>query len=231
MSKISNRITDTLVHYLPFLFQKRKKSIRRKLEKDLQKRWKIVIDTLGVSIKTPHQLEIPFEAVREASYSRETKAISLTSYFALQTEGERFRTIDHEIAHYVQYELNPYLRRKPSSSLIPNDLYWLIKRKLNKPLTEKAFTEGFATYVSSITSGNLSSSIRRVIKTLEDGKRLKILFQPELLPYALGYITYYTISKSESEKFAINVGLHDSPSKWLMRGREAFDKSGKRCII
>jgi len=120
---------------------------------------------------------------------------------------------------------------KPPSSLIPSNLYWFIKGKMNKTLTEKAFREGFATYVSSITSGNLSSSTQRTIGRVESGKRWKFLFQTEFLPYALGYIAYYAISKSKSEKFAISVGLYESPSIWLIKGREALAKLGKRCII
>lgn len=140
---------------------------------------------------------------------------------------QRRCTIDHEFAHYIQYVKNSELKEgKPFLNLLPGYLYWIIGGRMNMALTEKAFIEGFATYVTSLTRGIVKPPVEKAIRTIQSGKRWRMLLRTESLSYALGYLTYSAIAKAKSEKYAISIGLFQSPSKWVSEGEKSKTNMG-----
>jgi len=207
-----------LVHWFPFFFPKRAEAIRLELKNVFQKRWIEVLNKLCLEELPPPQLKVVPQL--ETSHQKGVITISLSSI--CKRNVQLCRTIDHEMAHYIQYVRNSTLKEVKLPLIpIPSGLYWIVKRKMNKALAEKAFREGFATYVASITSGALNPKVEKAIKTIQSGKKWKILLQTESISYALGYLTYCAIAKIQSEKQAIHLGLSEDSSKWVSEGRAA----------
>ena len=225
------KLIDKLVHLFEFLFPKKRKEIESNLEEVFQNRWKIVTNTLGISMEIP-KYHVEFNPDKHAYYSRNEKQITLTSQYVNETKEMLNETIDHEITHHIQYRTNPHLLPKKFSfdDLIPDDIYWLVKGKLKDTLLMKAFKEGFATFIAYRTSGILNPFIAKAIPTLKKGQRWK-LFLSKVLPYALGYLTFQAISETCSEKSSIEIGLYKSPAVWVSTGREAFFKLEKPFYI
>lgn len=232
-----------LVHWFPRLSSKKAETIRLELEHIFQRRWVLVLNKLRLGELPLPQLQVVFSS-RHMAFHKEG-VITISSSLISESKEQCCRTIDHEIAHYIQYFMNSRMKEAETpknivrylSELLSaffgdwSNIYWIIKGRMSEALTEKAFREGFATYVASITSGTLNPAEEKAIKTIQNGKRRKMLLQTRMLPYALGYRTYYAIAKIQSEKQAIQLGLSEHFSKWVSEGGVAFIKLGKPHII
>jgi hypothetical protein len=127
------------------------------------------------------------------------------SSFYLSTDSEILRTIDHEVAHYVQFRLNRKLRLAE---------YF--------PVGRRTFIEGFATFASRITTGTIGRPVQQGLERLLAGQKVP----SSVRDYALGYFRFHTIAKTSTPDFALNVGLTNSMDEWKAESRNACAKLG-----
>lgn len=222
--KMHAYISKWLVHWIPDFFPKKKKAIIFTLEDIFQKCWTEVINILQLEKLTKPKLKVEFSPSHDAYHRR--GVIVINSSLIDESDEQRHQTIDHEIAHYIQYSQNPNVQKTYSTD-ISSWFSWLLKGRENNALTKTAFREGFAEYVGSMTTGKLPRKTKDALKYIESVKRSKLFLQTKILPYALGYMAYFAIAQTKSEEYAIHLGLSADFSKWLSESRRALTKLGK----
>lgn len=196
----------------PFLFPKRKRTLKQELEQTIEKRLTLIEDKLGIkSICRPKVgFWIPYS---DTMYLR---GLILISYPKMFDKSEKLlMTLDHEISHHIQKTINPNARKTYSLEFF-SWLYWGFNGKIRWGLSERVFQEGFATYMAYLTSGQISKRLEQGQKVFESGKRRMVLLtDPDLLPYLLGFRSFSAIAKIKSEEEAIQSGLSLKASEWI----------------
>jgi len=176
---------------------------------------------LALSDSPPPRVMIDFVLVDGGSHQKGAIKVGsslLYSDNSIQAHQKLCTTVDHEIAHYVQYVKNTKLR-KVRTSLIPGLFCWIMKGVIRGRLAQQAFREGFATYVASKTSGSLNPKVEKVLKNLKGRKKWRMLFEARRLPYALGYQNFCAIEGATSAQHAVLMGLSETPSVWVSEAR------------
>jgi hypothetical protein len=214
------KVPNWLFDLFPWLFPKKKKMVKAELEKILQERWIVVTKRLHVEDMLLPKLELI--QLHVAFYHDGKVTLSYSKIF--KGNEEITRTIDHEITHHIQDSKNPHARKTYRIDVF-SDLIWVLTGKLRFGLAQRAFQEGFATYVAHLTSRKLAERVENGIIMIQNGKRLKTLFKDtEVLPYVLGYLGYSAIAKTKSEKQAIQLGLSANSSEWISESEAALAK-------
>jgi hypothetical protein len=222
------KISDWFFTLFPFLFPRKKRQIKSELEGIFQQRWIIVKNRLRFE-----EILQPKFRVSEASGAYHSKGIIVISYSEMfKSKEEPLTTIDHEIAHSIQYFRNPTIRKGYRIDILGATCWFLTGKlmtgTLNSNLAKRAFREGFATYVAYLTSGKVNTKVERTMKIIHSGKRWKMLLKTNVLPYVLGYLAYSAIAQVKSEERAIQLGLSADFSEWVSEGRVAYTKLGER---
>ena len=215
-----------LFDLFPFLFPKTKRVVRIEIQNILEKRWKIVSKKIF-----GENMPLPKLSVSESlEYFHQTGLVNISYSSVTMEESELIETIDHELAHYAQFIKNSKAY-KSSFFEIFGGLYWFLKGKMNTSLAQKAFREGFATYIAFLTSGEMCIT-QKEIDVIQKRKLLRAVFvDNRKLPYILGYLAYSALAKNQSEKHAILCGLTSDSSDWLSKSRIAITKLGEKYPI
>lgn len=208
----------------PYCFPTKKKNIESKFNELSHQRWSIIIGKLGLKEITFPETEIDFSGGTRGYYLKKTVFFN---YNILKGDQEQLiRTIDHEIAHYIQNARNSSLKKRYPFSLIPSGLFWFIKQKMNKQLTCGAFEEGFATFVAKITCGTMHPDVEESIGKIQLGKRWSVI-SSDMLFCSLGFLIFSAISEVRGVKYAVTVGLSCDYSQWLDEGKKALLELGE----
>jgi hypothetical protein len=196
----------------PFLFPKRKRTLKQELEHTIEKRLTLLEGKLGIKrINRPKVgFWIPYSSTMYLGGS------ILISYPRMLDKSEKLvTTLDHEISHHIQKTINPNARKTYSLEFF-SWFYWGFNGKVRWGLSERVFQEGFATYMAYLTSGRISKRLEQGQKLFESGKRRRVLLKdPDLLPYLLGFRSFSAIAKIKSEEVAIQSGLSLKASEWI----------------
>ena len=213
---------------IPLFFPKKADDIRKRLRGVVDERFEVVVEHLSLDLELrPPTTTVDFVLHFPMARHKQGEII-LSSKMTGKTIEKIQRAADHEIAHYVQHVMNPE-NVKPGTSIRDElsrswmNLEWFVMRRMNKPLAEKAFTEGFAEYVSSITSGPNELILRSIPHLYASRWRLVLSVT---LPYALGYLVYRTIAQNSSREKAIQIGLCGDALSWREEGRRAIRRQG-----
>jgi len=222
------KIVSMLFVICPSCFPKKKKKIEAKFNELFQQRWSVILEKLNlIDIITP-KTEVDFASGTRGYYLKKT--IFFNSYILDGDQEQLVRTVDHEIAHYIQNAKNSFLKKRCPFILIPSGLFWFITHKMDRQLTRRAFEEGFASFVAKITSGIMHPDVEKAIKEIQLRKRWSIM-SSSALSYSLGFLIFSTIAESKSVDYAISVGLSDDYSQWLEEGKTALSELNEELPI
>lgn len=178
------------------------------LSKLIEQRRAVVPHRLGAESLPLPKLKLSFWGFISQSgrHTRGTVAIGAYNIY-IMTDREIQAVIDHELTHYVQYKVNAH-----ASPL----------RRLVHPLQYGAFTEGFADFVSSITSGLVAGGKWRAFQRFASGRKV----DSNLRPYIIGFIRYQAIAKSFGAEEALRIGLNEGVGYWMTKTRDACRSLG-----
>jgi len=141
------------------LFSYKKENIESRINELFRQRLSVIIDKLHLKGIILPKVKVDFSSGSRGYYFKKT---IFFNWHILEGDQEQFvRTVDHEIAHYIQHFRNSFLKKRYPFALIPSVLVWFIKQKMNKQLTHGAFEEGFATFVAKITSGIMHPDVEK----------------------------------------------------------------------
>ena len=205
------RVEDWLFGIFPFLFPNRNKRLREELKQALRERLAIVRKKLNVEEIAEPKLRfwLPYSSTFHLKGS-----IYLSYPKNLMTTDKLRTTFDHEISHYIQHSINQNLKDTYTPEII-SWIYWFLTGKLTWGLADRAFQEGFATYTSYLTSGNVPKRLQNAKSIWQEGKRITLLRDADVIPYVLGFMNYCAIANSKSEDLALAIGLYAKACEWV----------------
>jgi hypothetical protein len=196
----------------PFFFPKRKKKLRQELEQAIEKRLLVVKEKLHVKeVKKPNlRFWLPYSSPLYIGGS-----IVLSYPKMLENVNKLTTIIDHEISHHIQHSINPNIKG-PYKLEFLSWLYWGLTGKVRWSLCDRAFQEGFATYVAYLTTGKIAKRLETGIELIQIKRRKKLLvMDSDVLPYALGFLSYSLVTMAKSEEISIQMGLSMKPKEWI----------------
>jgi hypothetical protein len=206
------QIIGLMFGLFPFLFPKKKRALKKELEQIIETRLTFIENKFDIeSISKP---EVRFwRPYSSAMYIGGSIFFSYPKM--LDRSEELLLTIDHEIGHHIQKTKNPNTKKTYSLECF-SWFYWILNGKIRAGLLERAFQEGFASYLAYLTIGKIPKRLERAQALIESGKRKTVFLKdPDILPYILGFRSYLAIGKSKSDEATIQSGLSLKASEWI----------------
>jgi hypothetical protein len=170
--------------------------VKNHLETLVRQRETTMIELLGAATLPSPKIRVGFFSLVSDRSEYKLGRITINALdFYRSTNAEIFRTVDHEIAHYVQLSRNRHLSTLQYFPFL---------------FGGRIFTEGFATFASRISTGNTSRMIQIGMNLLLAGQKMP----SDLKSYVIGYFRFLAIAKANTADFALNVGLTNSIKEW-----------------
>jgi hypothetical protein len=204
--------TNKIFSLFPFLFPKRKKEIRAKLERALRERCEVVGRRLQVGSISKPRLKFWLSGSNPFYLNG---SIFLSYSMIFKSPEKQLETLDHEVTHHIQHSVNPHIKMSYSFEFL-SFFYWVLTGKLRYGLANSSFQEGFATYVAYLTNGKLPKRVESGIIIVQERKRLKMLLtNADVIPYVLGYLAYAALAQTLPEADVLQAGVSATVTEWV----------------